>query len=69
MDGRSTWTDCDEAGDDVVPNVLSPRDLVSRPDKTVVDETVSHIILVVSRIGVLLQDISVLGYFRTEEML
>ena len=28
MDGRSTWTDCDEAGDYVVSNVLSPRDLV-----------------------------------------
>ena len=41
MDGRSTWTDCDEAGDYVVPNVLSPRDLVSRPD--VMDETVPHI--------------------------
>ena len=24
---RPTWTDCDEAGDCVVPNVLSPRDL------------------------------------------
>ena len=32
MDGRPAWTDCDEAGDYVVPNVLSPRDLVSRPD-------------------------------------
>ena len=32
MDGRPTWTDCDKAGDYVVPNVLSPRDLVSRPD-------------------------------------
>ena len=41
MDGRPTWTDCDEAGGDyVVPNVLSPRDLVSRPDN--MDETVSH---------------------------
>ena len=27
-----TWTDCYEAGDYVVPNVLSPRDLVFRPD-------------------------------------
>ena len=27
-----TRTDCDEAGDYVVPNVLSPRDLVFRPD-------------------------------------
>ena len=40
MDGRPTWTDCDETGDYVVPNVFTPRDLVSRPDK--VDETVSH---------------------------
>ena len=39
------WTDyrhrqTDEAGDYVVPNVLSPRDLVSRPDN--MDETVPH---------------------------
>ena len=40
MEGRSTWTDCDEAGDYVVPNVLSTRDLVSRPDN--MDETVPH---------------------------
>ena len=40
MDGRPTWTDCDEAGDNVVPNVFSPRDLVSRPD--IMDETVPH---------------------------
>ena len=40
MDRRLTWTDCDEAGDYVVPNVLSPRDLVSRPDK--MDETLPH---------------------------
>ena len=40
MDGRPTWTDCDEAGDYVVPNVLSPRDLVSRPD--IMDKTVPH---------------------------
>ena len=40
MDGRPIWTDCDEAGDYVVPNVLSPRDLVSRPD--IMDETVPH---------------------------
>ena len=38
MEGRPTWTDCDEAGDYVVPNVLSTRDLVSRPDN--MDETV-----------------------------
>ena len=43
MDGRPTWTDCDEAGDNVVPNVLSPRDLVSRPDK--MDETVPHSVI------------------------
>ena len=40
MDGRPTWTDCDKAGDYVVPNVLSPMDLVSRPDK--MDKTVPH---------------------------
>ena len=38
MDGRLYRTICDEAGDYVVPNVLSPRDLVSRPDN--MDETV-----------------------------
>ena len=40
MDGRPTWTDCNEAGDYVVPNVLSPRDLIFRPDN--MDETVPH---------------------------
>ena len=35
MDGRLTWTGCD-----VVPNVLSPRDLVCRPDSMY--ETVPH---------------------------
>ena len=40
MDGRPIWTDCDEAEDYVVPNVLSPRDLVFRPDN--MDETVPH---------------------------
>ena len=40
MDGRLTWKDCDEAGDYVVPNVLSPRDLVFRPDN--MDELVPH---------------------------
>ena len=39
MDVRLTWTDCDEAGDYVVPNVLSPRNLVSKPDN--LDDTVS----------------------------
>ena len=52
MDGRPTWTDCDEAGDYVVPNVLSPRDLVSRPDN--MDETVPHTYtpILYSKIGV-----------------
>ena len=40
MDVRLTKTDCDEAGDYVVPNVLSPRYLVSRPDN--MDKTVLH---------------------------
>ena len=40
MDERPIWTDCDEAEDYVVPNVLSPRDLVFRPDN--MDETVPH---------------------------
>ena len=40
MDGRPTWTDCDEAEDYFVPNVLSPRDLVFRPGN--MDETVPH---------------------------
>ena len=38
MDGRLSRTNCDKAGDYVVPNVLSPRDLVSRPDN--MDETI-----------------------------
>ena len=37
---RLAGTDCDEAGDYVVPNVLSPRDPVSRPDN--MNETVLH---------------------------
>ena len=32
QDKLLTRTDCDEAGDYVVPNVLSPSDLVFRPD-------------------------------------
>ena len=40
MDVQLTWTDCDKAGDYVVPNVLCPRDLVSRPDN--MDKTVLH---------------------------
>ena len=49
MDGRPTWTDCDEAGDYVVPNVLSPRDLVFRPDN--MDETVPHTEQIANRVG------------------
>ena len=41
MGVRLTLTDCDEAGDHVLPNVLSPRDLVFRPDT--MDETVLHV--------------------------
>ena len=40
MDVRLTWTDCDEAGDYVVPNGLSPRGIVFRYDN--MDETVPH---------------------------
>ena len=42
VDVRLTWTDHDEVGDYVVPNVVSPRDLhvVFRPDN--MDETVIH---------------------------
>ena len=32
MDVQLTMTDYNEVGDYIVPNVLSPRDLVSRPD-------------------------------------
>ena len=38
MDVRLTWTDCDEAGDYVVPNVFNPSDLVLRPN--IMEETV-----------------------------
>ena len=43
MDVRLTWTDCEEAGDYVVSYVLSPRDLVPRPDN--MDETVLHTLI------------------------
>ena len=43
MNGQPTWTDCDEAGDYAVPNVLSPRDLVFRPDN--MDKTVPHTLI------------------------
>ena len=42
MGGRPTWSDCDEAGNYNMPNMLSPRDLVSRPDH--MDETVRDIL-------------------------
>ena len=41
MDVQLTWTDCDDVGNYVAPNVLSPRDLDSRPDN--MDVTVLHI--------------------------
>ena len=59
VDGRPTWTDCDEAGDYVVPNVLSPRDLVFRPDN--MDEAVPHKIIYTV---LLMYDISKRVYFR-----
>ena len=40
MEVQLAWTYCDEAGDYIVPNVLSPRDLVSRPDN--MDKTTTH---------------------------
>ena len=40
-DLQLTWADCDEAEDCVVHNVLSPRDLVFRPD--IMDETNLHL--------------------------
>ena len=46
MDGRPTLTDCDEAEDYVVPNVLRPRDLVFRPDN--MEETVPHTMNIIS---------------------
>ena len=38
MDGRLIRIYCDEAGDYIVTYVLSPRDLVSRPDN--MDKTI-----------------------------
>ena len=57
MDGRPTWTDCDEAGDYVVPNVLSPRDLVFRPDN--MDETLPHTLIVMHTYTFFLEKLSV----------
>ena len=53
MDGRPTWTDCDVAGDYVVPNVLSQRDLVFRPDN--MDETVPHTLMINLRQAIFFQ--------------
>ena len=50
MEVRLTWTDCDETGDYVVPNVLSPRALVSRPDN--MDETVLHTLCYMDNRGI-----------------
>ena len=47
MDVGLTWTDGDEAGD--YPNVLSPRDLVSRPEN--MDETVLHTYITISAVN------------------
>ena len=44
MDGCLIRTNCDKAGDYVAPNVLRPRDLVSRPenmDKTILASSAS----------------------------
>ena len=49
MDGRPSLTDCDEAGDYIVPNVLSPRNLVFRPDN--MDKTVPHTNNTTSKVG------------------
>ena len=43
VDVRLTWAVYDEAGYNVVPNELSLRDLVSRPDN--IDETVLHLLV------------------------
>ena len=40
MDVRLTWSYGDEAGDYVLHNVLTPRDLVTRSDN--MNETVLH---------------------------
>ena len=37
-----TRTYCDEAGDNAVPNVLSPRDIAFRPDLRTKKQTVQH---------------------------
>ena len=55
MDGRPTWTDCDEAGDYVVPYLLSPRDLVPRPD--IMDETVPHTKIYTTNVDLVNEDV------------
>ena len=65
MDIRLTSTYDDKAGDYVLPNVLSPRDLVSRPDN--MDETVLHTCCYVKRMSALLSlNATCVTYFRPE---
>ena len=59
MDGRLTRTNSDEAVDYVVPNMSSPRDLVSRPDSMAETVLSSYILIIfclfvflfISRVG------------------
>ena len=67
VDVRLTWTDCDEAGDYVVPNVLSPRDLASRPDN--MDETVLHTYAWVNRQGQSISTIPVVIHMSSIRLL
>ena len=60
MDGRLIWTDCDEAGYYVVPNVLSLRDLVSRPAN--MDETVPHTTMNTDKTG----QIHIIGFIMQQ---
>ena len=60
---RLTWTDCDEAGDYVVPNVLSPRGLVFRPD--IMNETVIHTLVAKGHCHTPRPEISLLPQFFT----
>ena len=58
MDRRLTWTDSDKAGD-IVPYVLSPRDLVSRPDCTTHVTKKNHFLIIVPIIFLLVIPFSV----------
>ena len=57
MDEQPTWTDCDEDGDYNMPNVLSPRDLVSRADN--MDETVPHTLFILVKLSLLFSFLSI----------